>query len=917
MASLVSNFIKSTVSRVVGPGKDLPNVNVGDKVLGDHGMWTLYNGTMRDSGAPVTVFHFEVSGSRAKEWLPLAQNAYKKMKMIRHPEVLRFVDGNMTDSNIYIVTDRVTMLSLDTDYRLITLGLFKTATALQFMHKDCGMIHGHLSMRSVYVTQAGEWKLGGFELTSSIKETYPLYTTHQHLVVQEHTAPEMKQRGFRLDETRPTAPDIYQFGALMRDVTGGGAGHTSFVAIQAFMHAFLAAEPGQRPADLAEFLHCSVFTGSELVAITHAIENMAVQDERERNHLIERIAQVVDEFPIQFSKHKILPILLSALEYGTVAPKTLLPIFKIASHLSDTEFKQHVNPSLIKLFSMTDRTIRLALLEALPLFVDRLDKRTVNDKIYSHVAIGFADTAPIIREHTIKSMVLLAPKLSERTINNDVLRNLGKAQIDAEAGIRTNATVCLAKIAPHLTPDIRKKVLAVGLARILKDPFPPARQAGLAGFVATYDYFDADELTSKVLPAVAPTLLDTEKPARDLAFQLLDRITASARDVAAGMPETAQPPPPPDANAIGSAAFQSMSVDPNAPPKDDSWLGGITRSLSTTIGLESKPQQPQVAPSPFSGTALSVLGTGAAATGGSVLGGTSSMGNTPISLYGSGSTGTTAPSAPSPAPTNSALGSFAFPSSSPPNSASAVPPPTPPRPNQVPTSNGAGRAMSLGSRSSITSNPAAAQQPLGTSPSLSFPSLNPKPPATTGSATAASPYASNTSLAAAFGGAFASPAAATPGSATASPALVAAAFASPAFGSATTPKPASARPAAAMSSLSGSGSGGFFPPPPPPPGSSSSSNPFAALGKPSGSAPATATSGGWDDLDPWSSFATPAAAKPAAPAAVAPAAAFATAFASMNLGANGVGMGAAKPAATTPASHDGWGDDFDAWGSSK
>ncbi|KNE70305.1 SCY1 protein kinase [Allomyces macrogynus ATCC 38327] len=907
MASLVSNFIKSTVSRVVGPGKDLPNVNVGDKVLGDHGMWTLYNGTMRDSGAPVTVFHFEVSGSRAKEWLPLAQNAYKKMKMIRHPEVLRFVDGNMTDSNIYIVTDRVTTLSLDTDYRLITLGLFKTATALQFMHKDCGMIHGHLSMRSVYVTQAGEWKLGGFELTSSIKETYPLYTTHQHLVVQEHTAPEMKQRGFRLDESRPTAPDIYQFGALMRDVTGGGAGHTSFVAIQAFMHAFLAAEPSQRPADLAEFLHCSVFTGSELVAITHAIENMAVQDERERNHLIERIAQVVDEFPIQFSKHKILPILLSALEYGTVAPKTLLPIFKIASHLSDTEFKQHVNPSLIKLFSMTDRTIRLALLEALPLFVERLDKRTVNDKIYSHVAIGFADTAPIIREHTIKSMVLLAPKLSERTINNDVLRNLGKAQIDAEAGIRTNATVCLAKIAPHLTPDIRKKVLAVGLARILKDPFPPARQAGLAGFVATYDYFDPDELTSKVLPAVAPTLLDTEKPARDLAFQLLDRITASARDAAAGMPETTQPPPPPDANAIGSAAFQSMSVDPNAPPKDDSWLGGITRSLSTTIGLESKPQQPQVTPSPFSGTALSVLGTGVAATGSS--GGTSSMGNTPISLYGSGSTGTTAPSAPSPAPATSALGSFAFPNS--PSTASAVPPPTPPRPNpsSMGTANGAGRAMSLGSRSSITSNPAA-QQPLGTSPSLSFPSLNPKPPTTTGSGSAASPYASNTSLAAAFGGAFASPAA-TPGNATASPALVAAAFASPAFGAATTPKPANARPAVA-SSLSSGGSGGFFPPPPPPPGSSSSTtaalNPFASLGKSPGAA-AASSGGGWDDLDPWGSFATPAA-KPAAPA-------FATAFASMNLGgAASNGAAAAKPAASS-SSHDGWGDDFDAWGSSK
>jgi SCY1-like protein 1 len=217
---------------------------------------------------------------------------------------------------------------------------------------------------------------------------------------------------------------------------------------------------------------------------------------------------------------------------------------------------------------MTDRTIRLALLEALPMFVERLDKRTVTDKIFPNVAIGFSDTAPIIREQTIKSMVLFSNKLSDKVVNNEVLRHLGKCQTDPEAGIRTNATVCLAKIAPQLTPDMRQKVLASGLARVLKDPFSPARIAGLAGFVATFEYYSAEELASRVLPAVSPLLLDPEKAARDLAFQLLKTISGLLQTAADKMPVTVAPPSvdpmlnssPTSVSAQAAAASQGASA---------------------------------------------------------------------------------------------------------------------------------------------------------------------------------------------------------------------------------------------------------------------------------------------------------------------------------------------------------------------
>lgn len=47
-----------------------------------------------------------------------------------------------------------------------------------------------------------------------------------------------------------------------------------------------------------------------------------------------------------------------------------------------------------------------------------------------------------------------------------------------QAGIRTNTTVCLGKIAQHLHPQIRQRVLVSAFIRAMRDTFPPTRQAG-------------------------------------------------------------------------------------------------------------------------------------------------------------------------------------------------------------------------------------------------------------------------------------------------------------------------------------------------------------------------------------------------------------------------------------------------------
>ena len=51
--------------------------------------------------------------------------------------------------------------------------------------------------------------------------------------------------------------------------------------------------------------------------------------------------------------------------------------------------------------------------------------------------------------------------------------------------------------------------------RALKDPFPPARQAGILAMAATQNYYSLLEVATRLLPALTLMTLDQDKGVRD------------------------------------------------------------------------------------------------------------------------------------------------------------------------------------------------------------------------------------------------------------------------------------------------------------------------------------------------------------------------------------------------------------------
>ncbi|KAF9559894.1 ARM repeat-containing protein [Agrocybe pediades] len=537
-------------------GLTLP-FSLGQKLAQVEGYYTIYDATKRDDGTPVSVFEYDFSDSSRKNTKPFAQNALRKLRTTRHPDILRFMDVVESDSSILIMTERVRPLSsvlpqyssktAQEREDWILWGLHRISVALTFLNDQCMSTHGKICPNSIFLSPSGEWKLGGFEVLSNPRDDNAVLYTMGGLLpgLSSWAPPEVKKSGWSaLKEADVAAADSYGLGLLLHAVfnpnhpppptaepphpppppASRGAIPTS---IFPSFKKLLNPNPKGRLSPKA-FLEIGMsetgfFSNNRLVKVCGGLDNFALSSEAEKNMLLKTLKESASSFPPEFASYRVLPSLLSALEFGGATAATILPlVLQFGANTSPEEYPKVILAPIIKLYASPDRGTRMALLEHLPQYVDKLDKKAVSEKIFPHLQLGFSDTVAVIREATVKSIISLAPKFTDRIMNNELLRLLAKTQMDTEPSIRTNTCILIGRLGPSLGYNTKRKVLVPAFSRALKDPFVHCRVAGLMAFMATIDCYEIPELASKVIPCMAFTLVDPEKLVRDQAFKALE-----------------------------------------------------------------------------------------------------------------------------------------------------------------------------------------------------------------------------------------------------------------------------------------------------------------------------------------------------------------------------------------------------------
>ncbi|KAM5463060.1 Nuclear aminoacylation-dependent tRNA export pathway component [Microsporum audouinii] len=588
------DFLKSAVASAIAKSSSFP-YSFGDKVDNSDSIWTLHNGTKKEDSSPCSIFTFEIVQNRSH--LPLAKNALRKLRTLRHPGVIKVLETIETDTQIYIIVERVTPLSWPVKRRslseeTIKWGLYTIASTLKFINEDASSVHGAIRVSSIYTGESGEWKLAGFDILSSLKEESPVIYTYGSLLPdsRRYNPPEILKEGWDVIKNNPLhAVDAYNFGAVVFEAFNGSfkggeqAGQTSNIppSMRPSYKKLMNANPKLR-LSVAHFLDQGKRSGgffqTPLIRLSQDIESLGLKSDEEREQFINELDELSDDYPEEFFKMKVLPELLKSVEFGGGGPKVLSTILKVGTKLNDDEYTQKLTPVIVRLFANPDRAMRVCLLDNLPIMIDRIPQRTVNDKIFPQMVTGFTDLAPVVREQTVKAVLAVIGKLSDRTINGELVRYLAKTANDEQPGIRTNTTICLGKIAKNLSASSRPKILVAAFSRSLRDPFIHARNAGLLALAATFDLFSEEDCAVKVLPIITPALIDREKLVRDQANKCVDIYLQRVRKFASNMADTALPSQERADSSVAAARLPSPSNTAA------SWAGWAISSFASKAG---------------------------------------------------------------------------------------------------------------------------------------------------------------------------------------------------------------------------------------------------------------------------------------------------------------------------------------------
>ncbi|XP_040574474.1 N-terminal kinase-like protein [Lepeophtheirus salmonis] len=502
---------------------------VGADCLRDLNVFRLYNGES-NKGEEVSVFICENPA-----YMSYAKAAVQRLKTLKHPSILTYLESFESDKGIYLATERVTPLLLHLEKDLISYpeitrnqyiayGIYALTKALSFMESEAKLKHNNIHSASVFVNSAGDWKLGGLEYVTPLSEKNP--PTRIFSALSKYDPPEMG----KMDQSTNTSLDAWGFGCLIWEMFNGSLGSTKNLSrlghipkdlCSSYME-LVASNPRKRPSP--KVLHSRLknsYFKNDIIDTVSFLEELQIQEEDEKLVFYNNLPSKIDNIPVHICNRKILPHLINAFEFGNAGCTILNPLFKIGKYLSPEEFQAKIVPCVIKLFSSPDRNARFKLLSQIEHFIEHLSPKIINNQVFSQIQNGFIDREPIIREKTVISIIHLAPKLNFSNLDDKVvLMNFSRLLRDEVPGIRTNTTVCLGKIAPHLSNATRQKVLIGAFSSKLKDPFPPARIAALNALVATQEYYTLQEVALRILPVICHKMIDPDKSVRDQAFKV-------------------------------------------------------------------------------------------------------------------------------------------------------------------------------------------------------------------------------------------------------------------------------------------------------------------------------------------------------------------------------------------------------------
>jgi SCY1-like protein 1 len=257
---------------------------------------------------------------------------------MKHPNVLKYIDGVETSDEIRVVTEDAIPLKValqeDTKQFFMKYGLLQLLRGIDFLSNKCGIVHGNIGIGSVFVDSASEWKLAGLEYSHAAGEPPP----PKPASLSKYDPPEAAKGGSK--KTPVYSTDMWGLGVLIYEVYNGELQHTSDLRntrkipkdLVPHYCTLVSANPNSRPnpKDLLEEMRAhGGYLSDPMISIAVGAEELHVMEATQRKNFLDDLNKRIASFPKSFCTEKLLTCLLNTFEFSNAGTTILEPLFKV------------------------------------------------------------------------------------------------------------------------------------------------------------------------------------------------------------------------------------------------------------------------------------------------------------------------------------------------------------------------------------------------------------------------------------------------------------------------------------------------------------------------------------------------------------------------------------------------------------
>ena len=348
MSSYLSYFSRdASASFPYEIGEPIPGLDASQSI------WSIHHGKLKKAPhTPATIFVYDVKAG-SDITTEVAKSCLKRLRTLRHPNIVTYVDGLESEKFVYIATEYVTPLStylnaiedIEESSMAISWGLHQVVNGLSFLINQVNLIHNNVCLSSIFIDRAGEWKLFGLEYMFGGEDGHPPTKVSHGL--DKYEPPEKSSR----KKSCKWSSDMWGLACLIWEAFNGTMQQANAMkdigkipkSLVPHWAELVSANPQKRPNPEKFIANCrerKQFMDNMFVDCNLFLEEIQIKDQDVRTAFLERLGKNLDHFPKDYARFKILPCLLNAYQFGGAGAAALGPIFKLGQLLDEDEYQR-------------------------------------------------------------------------------------------------------------------------------------------------------------------------------------------------------------------------------------------------------------------------------------------------------------------------------------------------------------------------------------------------------------------------------------------------------------------------------------------------------------------------------------------------------------------------------------------------